>query len=103
MNKPFIDRSHVLTRRSALCLVAAALIVPQPSAIAQTSSILVHKDPNCGCCTGWVQHLRAAGFAVAVTETHRISQVRQEHGLECRRISPLAIPPRSRGLFWINT
>jgi hypothetical protein len=81
VDKPFIDRSHVLTRRSALCLVAAALIVPQPSAIAQTSTILVHKDPNCGCCTGWVQHLRAAGFAVAVTETTDLEVVRKRLGV----------------------
>jgi hypothetical protein len=81
MNKPFIDHSYVLTRRSALCLVAAALIVPQPSAIAQTSNILVHKDPNCGCCTGWVQHLQAAGFAVAVKETTDLEVVRKRLGV----------------------
>src|SRR5258705_5630594 len=79
MNKPFIDHSCVLTRRSALWLVAAALIVPQPSAIAQTSGI--HKDPNCGCCTGWVQHLQAAGFAVAVKETTDLEVVRKRLGV----------------------
>ena len=45
MNSPSIDHSHGLTRRSALWLVAA-LTVPQPSAFAQSSNILVHKDPN---------------------------------------------------------
>ena len=24
----------------------------------------VWRDPNCGCCGGWVEHLRAEGFAV---------------------------------------
>ncbi len=58
MDNPSIDHSHRLTRRSALWLVGAALIVPKTSAFAQTSNILVHKDPNCGCCAGWVQVVR---------------------------------------------
>jgi hypothetical protein len=77
MNSPSIDHSHGLTRRSALWLVAAALIGPQSSAFAQASNILVHKDPNCGCCTGWVQHLKAAGFAVTVEETANLQVVRK--------------------------
>ena len=28
----------------------------------------VSKDPNCGCCTGWVEHIRAAGFKTKVIE-----------------------------------
>ena len=27
-------------------------------------------DPNCECCTGWVAHLREAGFAVTEEEMH---------------------------------
>jgi hypothetical protein len=77
MNSPSIDHSHGLTRRSALWLVGAALIVPQPSAFAETSNILVHKDPNCGCCAGWVHHLKAAGFAVTVKETTNLQVVRK--------------------------
>jgi len=77
MNSPSIDHSHRLTRRSALWLVGATLIVPQSSVFAKTSNILVHKDPNCGCCAGWVQHLKAAGFAVTVEETANLQVVRK--------------------------
>jgi len=56
------------------------LIVPK-SAPAQTSNILVHKDPNCGCCTGWVQHLKAAGFAVTVKETTNLEVIRNRLGV----------------------
>jgi hypothetical protein len=77
MNDPSIDHSHGLTRRSALWLAGAALIVPRSSALAQTSNILVHKDPNCGCCAGWVRHLKAAGFAVTVEETASLQVVRK--------------------------
>ncbi|MET0179708.1 MAG: DUF411 domain-containing protein [Novosphingobium sp.] len=36
---------------------------------ASAATIAVVKDPNCGCCTEWVARLRAAGFAVTVTDT----------------------------------
>src|SRR5882724_4238627 len=81
MNSPSIDHSHGLTRRSALWLVAAALTAPQSSAFAQSSNILVHKDPNCGCCAGWVQHLKAAGFAVTVEETADLEGIRKRLGV----------------------
>jgi hypothetical protein len=81
-----MDRSHIdfpygLTRRSVLGVVAAALFVPRSSGFAETSNILVHKDPDCGCCTGWVRHLKDAGFAVAVEETTDLQPVRKRSGV----------------------
>jgi len=77
MGGSFIDHPHSLTRRSALGLLAAALVMPTFPAFAQSPSILVHKDPDCGCCAGWVQHLKAAGFAVTVEETTKLQVVRK--------------------------
>jgi len=70
-----------MTRRSALDVLAGALIVPQSSAFAQTSNILVHKDPSCACCGGWVQHLRDAGFTVTIEETVDLQVVRKRLGV----------------------
>jgi len=36
---------------------------------ASAATIAVIKDPSCGCCTEWVEHLRREGFAVSVTES----------------------------------
>ena len=47
-----------LARRSLLLTVAAT------SASAQRLAAEVWRDPQCGCCGGWVEHLRAEGFAV---------------------------------------
>ena len=80
MDGSFIDHFPSLTRRSALGLVVA-LIVPRSSALAQTSTILVHKDPNCSCCSGWVRHLKDAGFAVTVEETADLQAVRRRIGV----------------------
>jgi len=81
MNSPSIDRSRGLTRRSALRLAAAALVVPASFAFAQAPGIVVHKDPNCGCCEGWIQHLKAAGFVVTVDEAADLAVVRKRLGV----------------------
>ena len=81
MDGSSIDHFPSLTRRSALGLVAVALIAPRSSAFAQTSTILVHKDPNCGCCSGWVHHLKDAGFAVTVEETTDLQPVKKRLGV----------------------
>lgn len=73
--------SSKLTRRAVLGSVVAAWGMQAFSAFADTPAILVHKDPNCGCCAGWVQHLKAAGFAVAVEETADLDVVRKRLGV----------------------
>jgi hypothetical protein len=77
MGSSSMDYRHIVTRRSAFGIAAAALVMPTFSAFAQSPNILVHKDPNCGCCAGWVQHLKAAGFAITVKETSNLQVVRK--------------------------
>ncbi|WP_416560277.1 DUF411 domain-containing protein [Limnohabitans sp. yimb22184] len=38
------------------------------SALAQATTVQVWKDPNCGCCHLWVEHLQATGFKVEVRD-----------------------------------
>lgn len=54
-----------------LGLVASAPSAPpgEPPAIRVT----VFKDPNCGCCKSWVEHLKKHGFEVAVRDTSDLS------------------------------
>lgn len=73
------QQSKTLTRRSALAILAAGLVAPAYAA--PTTTMIVHKDPNCGCCTGWVQHLKDAGFAVMVEETTNLQAVRKRLGV----------------------
>jgi hypothetical protein len=44
-------------------------------------AVKVWKDPNCGCCTGWVEHLRQSGFAVAVVEQADLTSIKAEAGI----------------------
>lgn len=41
----------------------------------------VHKDPNCGCCTLWVDHLRKHGFRAEVVETSDLEPIRKRLGV----------------------
>lgn len=62
-------------------LVTAALAESAKVSSAEEASVKVHKDPNCGCCSGWVQHLRDAGFSVQVEETSDLGPVRARLGV----------------------
>jgi hypothetical protein len=81
MNRPSLVHPRSLTRRSAMRLIVVAVTVPLSSAFAQSPRILVHKDPNCRCCEGWVQHMKAAGFAVTVEEVADLEVVRKRLGV----------------------
>ena len=52
-------------------LLALALLGIATLAFA-APAITVYKDPGCGCCAAWVDHLKANGFAVTVHDTQNI-------------------------------
>ena len=55
------------TRRQCLQIGLALLAAP---AIGAQAAVVVEvwKDPLCGCCEGWVVHLKQAGFSVKVND-----------------------------------
>jgi hypothetical protein len=69
-----------LTRRSMLGAAAASLL-PAGKLVADQAVITVHKDPTCGCCTGWVRHLQRAGFAVNAIDTKDLDAVKNRLGV----------------------
>jgi len=70
-----------VSRRSALGIVAAALIAPTVSEAVESTIIRVHKDPSCGCCSGWVRHLEVARFNVTVQEERNLQNIRKRLGV----------------------
>ena len=64
--------SHAVSRRTALARMSAAVVaIASPAwlgAQARTR-IIVYKDPTCGCCHKWIDHMTANGFAANVTDT----------------------------------
>jgi hypothetical protein len=53
-------------------LVGASAPAPTDRHPAATA-VTVFKDPNCGCCAQWVEHLRRHAFTVTVRDTSDVS------------------------------
>jgi hypothetical protein len=63
-------------------LLLAVLALPAGCAVAEAPpELLVHKDPHCGCCGKWVDHLRAEGFQVKTFDTDDLDAVKRRLGV----------------------
>jgi hypothetical protein len=40
-------------------------------------AVLVYKDPNCGCCKEWIEHLRKHAFRVTAKDTSDVSGIKK--------------------------
>lgn len=65
------------TATAPVPVTQAALPTPDPD----LPVVRVWKSPTCGCCGGWVDHLREAGFAVEVEDVQDLASVKAEHGV----------------------
>ncbi|WP_048441024.1 DUF411 domain-containing protein [Caenimonas sp. SL110] len=77
-----------MKRRNLLSLAAALAATAALPSLAQSSlakpslpQVDVYKNPECGCCGAWVDHLKASGFVVKVHETADTAPVRKRHGI----------------------
>ena len=72
-----------MSRRHALsALVTGMLVWTAPAfAAAPMPQVDVFKSPYCGCCGAWVEHMKAAGFVVKVTEVTDTTAARKRLGL----------------------
>lgn len=62
-------------------LLLAPFALAAPPALAQRRDVAeVWRDPNCGCCAGWVAHLRDEGFAVTDRIVASVAPVRRMLG-----------------------
>ncbi|MGF1495507.1 MAG: DUF411 domain-containing protein [Elainellaceae cyanobacterium] len=56
----------------------AAVVANLPPESLQVASF---RSPTCGCCVGWVEHMRANGFQVEDNVVEDIEAVKQEHNI----------------------
>ena len=83
---------------SALFVASSAFVVsacdaapshtPNKQAAARDAQVVhVHKDANCGCCNGWIQHMRAAGFTVMAHDNADMVAVKRRLGIPLSQAS----------------
>jgi hypothetical protein len=75
------DIDFSLTRRSALFAALASLLQTGTLFAREKQVITVHKDPTCGCCSGWVEHLQKAGFDTKVLDASDLDAVKRRLGV----------------------
>lgn len=61
--------------------IGAALLMAANVAFAAGNSITVYKDANCGCCEGWVTHMREAGYQVKAIDSPDMAAVKKRLGV----------------------
>lgn len=73
-----------MTRRQVLGLLSMVIAADLPSQAQNGPAVQVYKDPTCGCCALWVEHLRKAGFTATVSDVQDMSAVKTKHGVPAR-------------------
>lgn len=63
--------------------LATLAVLPALAALTPTE-VQVFKNPFCGCCGAWIEHMRSAGFAVKVTEVTDSTAARKCVGMPDR-------------------
>lgn len=58
--------------------VAIACLWAAPFLLAEPASMTVYKSPTCGCCSAWVDHVSAAGFAAQAQNRHDMPRIKAE-------------------------
>lgn len=71
---------RTILRSGAAGILALGTVAFAEQAAAQ-QAVEVWKSPSCGCCTGWVRHMRAAGFAVTVHDVDDVQPAKAANGV----------------------
>lgn len=72
-------RTH--SRRRVVIGLAAATLLPPRLRAEDGPTIEVHKDPNCGCCVGWMAHLSRNGFVPHAIDSADMASIKQRLGV----------------------
>lgn len=85
-----IDATGKPTIHKTFCAMAFATLLattgcgtesPSQATLVDESTLVVHHDPNCGCCGKWIEHMEQHGFAVeAILETD-MKSIKRELGV----------------------
>ena len=68
-------------RIALILLLLAGLPGVAPAMAEQPREAVLYKEPQCGCCEGYADYLRAHGFEVTVKPTHDLPLLHLQHGV----------------------
>jgi hypothetical protein len=64
----------------ALTLTTGA-VAPSVDATPKQPKITVYKDPSCGCCKSWIEHLIKHGYSVDAKDTPKMAEIKRTLGV----------------------
>ncbi len=67
---------------AAVGLAATGLLAMRGPAHGQSPAIVVYKQPECGCCGHWIDHVKAAGFRVSTRNKSDLTAIKRRYGIE---------------------
>lgn len=78
IKKSLVSKPSTWILGAIISLTLGVLNLPQQ---ATAAGLVVYKSPTCGCCKGWVDHMRANGFDVEVQERDDVSPIKRKMGV----------------------
>ena len=83
MTKDVLTRRELLASfaKAAAASLAIGALLPVDAHATGATKITVYKDPSCGCCTKWVDHLRASGFTPTVHDRTDMDALKDSLGV----------------------
>src|SRR5215813_9904357 len=66
---------------AAAAVVWLAMAHPQGQDKGNAVDVQVYKQPGCGCCELWAQHMRKARFRVTVAEAQDVDAMKRKNGI----------------------
>jgi hypothetical protein len=81
MNNRFVRTFALSVSFFALALTSVAARPSAEAAPAKEPIITVYKDPNCGCCKSWIEHLIKHGYRVDAKDTSGMTEVKRNLGV----------------------
>jgi hypothetical protein len=79
--KPFYTQKTLWTA-AAFGVVAFVAAAGWPAGAQQSlPKVSVYKSPTCGCCSKWIDHMKAAGFDVTFQDVDDVGPIKSQHGV----------------------
>lgn len=76
--------AQVSTPRRAVLMGLPLAALAGGAHAASDKRMTAYKTPRCGCCGGWIAHMRKAGWTVEVIEREDLAPIRARHGIPDR-------------------
>jgi hypothetical protein len=81
MKRPPVRTIALAMAFIALALTTAAARMSPSNPAAKKPTITVYKDPSCGCCKKWIEHLVKHGYRVDAKDTPNMTEIKRTLGV----------------------